>query len=327
MTKLPDIYFLPVWGKLYQEYDQGEAYVFEFKNESGHVYHQFVKRVVPDKINGIVYYDIVSNNGFNGPIVLTVDSAKKDIFLAEYDTAFQQYCMDNNIVAEYVKFNPWLKNHLDFEKIYITKYNNYTLYTDLTVSDFFKEEFCSKIRNQIRKSIKNGVHIEFDFAGSSINEFNRLYKITIKKNNISKHFLFDISFLSKTFKILENNQFIINAIFEGKYISSAIFLNYGDYLHYHLCANDTQYYPLNANSLILYEACNWAQNNGKKQIHLGGAFSNELFAFKKQFTKNGICDYYVGTKIRNKVIYDDLVNLKLKNGKINNRSFFPLYRS
>ena len=326
MIKFPDIYFLPKWGKLFQEHDQGEAYVFEFKNESGHIYYQFIKKVVPDEINGSVYYDIVSPYGLNGPIILAADSAKKDLLLAEYDAMFQQYCMNNNIVAEYVKFNPWFKNHLDFEKIYTTRYNNYTLYTDLTVPDFFMEEFSSDTRNHIRKAVKRGVQIEFDFTGASINEFNRLYQITAKKNNISEYFLFDIDFLLKTFTVLKNNQFIINAIFEGKYVSSAIFLHYGDYIHYHLCANDPQYYRLNANSLILREACNWAQNNGKKQMHLGGAFSNELFAFKKQFTKNGICDYYVGTKIRNEVIYNELVTLKLKNGKINNRSFFPLYR-
>lgn len=234
--------------------------------------------------------------------------------------------MKENIVSEYVRFNPWLKNHLDFEKTYTTKYNNYTLFTDLTVDNFFMQEYCSKIRNLIRKAVKNGVQLEFDFTGASLKELHRLYQMMAKKNNVAEYYLFDFDFLLKTFVDLKNKQFIINGIFEDKYISSAIFLHHGDYIHYHLSANDPKYYPLNANSLILREACKWGQNNGKKQMQLGGAFSDELFAFKKQFTKKGICDYYVGKKIRNEAIYDEFVNLKLTNGTITNYSYFPLYR-
>jgi serine/alanine adding enzyme len=79
-------------------------------------------------------------------------------------------------------------------------------------------------------------------------------------------------------------------VYEGACVSCAIFVHHGHYMHYHLSANDPEYYPLCANSLILAEACAWGVHNAKKQLHLGGAFSNELRAFKRQFTRSGLCD-------------------------------------
>lgn len=326
MINLPDIYFLPDWGKLFQEHDGGEICVFEFKNELGHIYYQFIKQHLPANLGYDQYFDIITVYGFNGPVIIKCDSTNKERLVIEYNNAFQKYCLNNNIISEYIRFSPWLKNHLDFESIYATRYNNYTLFTDLTVHDFFMEEYSSKARNHIRKAVKSGVILEFDYTGVSINEFQRLYKLMAKKNNVSEFYLFKTEFLKRSFNVLNNKQFIINAIFENKYISSAIFLHFGKYIHYHLAANDPSYYGFCANSMILREACTWGQLNGKTQMHLGGAFSKELFAFKKEFIKQGICDYYIGKKIRNEEIYQDLVNKRINSGPISNMSYFPLYR-
>lgn len=325
-TNVPDIYFLPEWGKLYEEHDNGKVAIFEFQNNRGHIYYQFMKRQLPPELDCKDYVDLVTSYGFNGPVIIECKEANRQILITDFDEAFQLYCERENIISEYIRFSPWLKNHLDFEKIYTTKYNNYTLFTDLKVNDFFMEEFNSKIRNQIRKAIKNGVKVEFDFSGSSVSEFSRLYEITATKNSFSNYYLFSDDFLKKTFGVLQGKQFIMNAWFEEKCISSAIFLHYNDFIHYHLSANDPHYYSLCANSLILYEAAKWGQANGKKQLHLGGAFSDELFAFKKQFTKKGIFDYYVGKKIRDERMYQELLAIKMKKGKISNLEYFPLYR-
>jgi hypothetical protein len=326
MNKYPDIYFLPEWGKLFQEHDKGKIDIFNFKCSLGTVYYQFIKRKIPLKLKGMQYWDTVTTYGFNGPVILECEKSKKKFLVLEFNQAFQQYCMDNQLVSEYIRFNPWLKNHLDFDKFYEAEYNNYTLFTDLTTTDFFMDEFSSKIRNLVRKAIKNGVKIKFDFIGSTIEDFQRLYRLMIQKNEVSDYYLFKTEFLKKTFKVLKKNQFIIYGIYQGEIISSAIFLHHNDYVHYHLSANDPLFYPLNANSLILYEACKWGKKNKKKQLHLGGAFTKELFAYKKQFTKNGICDYYIGKKIRNKKIFDDLVALRSNHDPIKNKDYFPLYR-
>ena len=326
LMNLPDIYFLPEWGTINQELVRGEACVFDFKHKLGHVYYSFLKREIPDLLGYGKFYDIVTPYGFSGPIILETNKANRELLISAYDDAFRDYCFQENIISEYVKFSPWLLNHLDFEKIYLLKYNNYTLYVDLQVKDFFMEEFCSKIRTKIRKAEKLGVRLEYDYTGSSLNEFYRLYQYTAEKNDVSEYYQFSIDYLTRMFNSLNNRQFIINARFGNEYISSAIFMEYGDYLHFHLVANDYRHYSKNGNSLIMYEAAKWGQKHNKKQLHIGSASTKELFAFKQQFTKKGILDFYSGEKIRNEEIYNKLVDMKLKKGEIKNSSYFPLYR-
>lgn len=326
MINLPDVYFLPEWGHAFQDLEHGEARIFEFTHKTGHIYYQFIKRRIPDLLGLPDYFDIITPYGFSGPLIVCPDFRDKDRFLSLYFDAFKDFCLNENIVSEYVRFNPWLKNHLDFGKFYDLKYNNFTLYTDLTVADFFLNEYDSSIRTKVRKAIKYGVRLEFDFTGSSIGEFYRLYKNTLEKNDIPDYYHFEYDFMARTFKYLNNIQFIINALYDGHCITSAIFLNFGDYIHYHLVSNDYQYYSLNANSLILYEAANWGQKRGKKQMHLGGAPTKELLAFKKKFTKSGVCDFYVGRKIWNEDIYGKLVTNRLAINEIKDNQYFPLYR-
>lgn len=183
-SNLPDIYFLPEWGEIYQEHDKGKINTFEYKNELGHIYYQFIIRNDPNILESINYYDIVTTYGFNGPIILECEFKNKVNLINDYDKAFNQYCLDNNIVTEFVRFSPWLKNHIDFERIYTNKYNNYTIFIDLAVNDFFIDEFHSRVRTKIRKSIKNGVKIEFDFIGETVNEFYRLYQMMAKKTKL-----------------------------------------------------------------------------------------------------------------------------------------------
>jgi serine/alanine adding enzyme len=326
-TKFPDIYFLPEWGGLFEEHDHGQAGRFEFRNAKGHVYYQFMKRQLPDVLDCKDYVDIVTPYGFNGPVVIEcAATTDRQALVNEFDVAFQQYCLQEHIVSEYVRFSPWLKNHLDFNKIYMTKQRNYTFYTDLLSGDFFNLEFSSKRRNQVRKAQKTGVLCEFDYGGETVSDFIRIYGLTVKKNNVADYYQFQPDFLHKTFSVLKDKQFIINARYKGMTVSSSIFLQHGDFMHYHLCANDPAHYSLCGNSLILYEAAKWGQRNGKKQLHLGGAFTDELFAFKKQFTKNGVCDFFVGKKIRDQKKYDELLELKKSRGGIANMEYFPLYR-
>ena len=324
--KYPDIFFLPEWGKAFQELDNGEANIYEFKNDYGHIYYQFIKRRIPSHLNLPAYFDIITPYGFNGPVVLFCKDGRKEHLISEYKEEFLKYCIHENIISEYVRFSPWLKNHLDFGNQYDLKYNNYTLHTDLTVSDFFMEEFHKRVRNKIRVASKRGVTIEYDFKGTSLKEFYRLYQMTGEKNNFSEYYRFSYDFLSNSFSVLGNKQFIVNAKFDNNYISSRIVLDHGEYVHDFLAGNDYQYIDLNANSLILYEMAGWAKARGKKQLQMGGAFSDSLFAFKKQFTKTGFCDFYIGKRIINEQVYKELVEKRIKLGNLEDSTYFPLYR-
>lgn len=185
------------------------------------------------------------------------------------------------------------------------------------------QEISGKKRNHIRRAIKNGVKVEFDLEGKTVNEFLRLYQKTIKKNDIQEYYWLSKEFLEEHFKSLKGNVFFVNAVYENKLISSSMILHYNKQLHYHYAANDYEYISLNGNSLILYEVAKWGKEHGKEYFHLGGtAASDDLLKFKLSFTKSDGFDYYIGSRIRQEEIYNKLVKTRKKEDS----NYFPKYR-
>lgn len=326
MNLIPDVYFLPQWGGLFGSHQGGESVVFEFKHRLGHVFYQFIKRAVPQKIGGKTYYDTVTPFGYGGPIILECDDERRPELIRLYNESFHQYCAENRIVAEYVQFSPWLKNHLDFEGAYDIVNTGHTVGVDLSVEDFFMDEFDHVGRNEARKAAKGGVAVEFDHEGRSIPEFSRLYGMMAEKNSISDYYRFEESFFRRMFELLEGKVLIAHAMLEGRSISSAMLLHHGDFLHGHLMGNDPDYYALHGNALIMQETCRWGKDNGKKWLHFGGARSERSLAFKKHFARNGVFERYAGKRIRDAHVYEAIVEARLQSGEIKNESYFPLYR-
>ncbi|MFD1031908.1 GNAT family N-acetyltransferase [Metaplanococcus flavidus] len=327
MTIFPDIYFLPEWGKFFEsKEEEGKSTIFELKNDVGHIFYQFILREIPISYGKTTYYDIITPYGFSGPVIIDCPADRKEELIKLFDEEFQLYCEKNHIVTEYVRFNPWIQNLNDFKDLYQMRDNGHTFYIDLTVPDFFMDEFSAKARTQTRKAKKKNVEIEFDYSGSTTKEFHRLYHLMAKKNNLdNEYYLFSEEFLRNSFGAFKGKQFFINAIFEGKYISSSLVIHHGDYIHYHLTGNDPEYYHLAANSLILYELCRWGMENGKKEVHLGGG-NSVVIRFKKGFTKTQPLKLLMGKKVRNQKIYEELVAIRENAGESLDREFFPMYR-
>lgn len=318
-VEVPDIYFEEFWGLLNAEKDGGTYTSYTYEDENGLILYRFIKRPTHILANT---YDIVTPWGFSGPIIIQCEENKKNALICNFNKDFQEYCIANNIVAEYIRFSPWLKNHVDFKDVYELKYNNYTLGVDLLSNDFFTDEFSSDARNKIRKAEKKGVQIQFDLKCETIKEFYRLYYIMADKNNINENFRFSEDYINNTIKMCKSHIFIMNGIVDGNVASSSMFIYTDKYLHYHLNGNNPEYYPYHVNSLIIAKACEWGKNNNKETLHIGGAFDDSLFHFKRQFTKKGIYDFYIGKKIRLNDLYIHLVELKGKS----NSNYFPAYR-
>ena len=187
-------------------------------------------------------------------------------------------------------------------------------------------QYDSNKRSKIRKALRYGIEIAYDYTGESVNEFNRLYKHNALRNGIPDYYIFDDVFLKKTFEVLKDNQFMIKAIYDGKCISCAICIHHGDYVHGHIAANDPEYFSIGASSVLYYAVSQWGMENGKTQFHFGGANTDSLHKFKQGFTRKGTCDFFAGKRTHNDEIYNALVDMKRKNEGIKDTSFFPLYR-
>ncbi|HJE79559.1 MAG TPA: hypothetical protein K8V28_02790, partial [Enterococcus gallinarum] len=141
-----DIYFEDNYGRLYEKKPSEIFEKFVLKNEYGCVTNKFIKRIIPIQLNDSQdkFYDIITPYGYGGPIIESLNSPSyKEKLIESYNKAFRNYADDNNIVSEFVRFHPIVRNAEDFNSIYQIKVDRTTFGTDLTQNDPIAYDFSN----------------------------------------------------------------------------------------------------------------------------------------------------------------------------------------
>lgn len=323
-----DIYFDDNYGKLYEKTENGKAKEFYFQNELGKVKSQFIIREIPININGETYYDITTPYGYGGPIIVEYDINKKDELITQYFKAFSQYCEENCIVSEFVRFHPMRNNAYDFKSLYDVSCIRKTLGTNLKEYDNpFQSEFSKSCRKNIRKALKEGVTFEVIEKPTDIGEFKRIYYSTMDRNNATDYYYFDEEYFNNILSLFRENIIIVKAIYNNKTIAQGLYFIYGKTIHIHLSGTLSEYLYLSPAYILRYAVTLWGKENGYEMIHHGGGRSNSendgLYKFKKRFAKNTEFDFYIGKKIWNEEVYLKLCD---KAGIDDKVEYFPAYR-
>lgn len=313
------IYTHPDWNNVQESKENGSADSFEFFDDSGKIVYPFIKRNA-GIVDGVQYYDLATARGECGPIVV---EKKDDSLFYKWNTAFQQYCDENNIVAEYIRFDPWNRNKDYFEDLYDISDHGF-VYCYKLQEDFFMTQYSSKRRNQVRKAMNSGLTVDLDVSWDKIDDFLKVYEHTVDKHSVSNYYLLDREFLMKYKDTFGEKARLGFVYLDDVIVSAGIFLNGGDIYHYHFSANHPDYVKLNAISYLLTEEAKLGAQDGCVWMDLGSATPGSgLEKFKKSMVKEeGILPCYVGTKIRNSSIYKALVE---QNGGPR-EGFFPAYR-
>lgn len=323
---LPDIYFDKNFGKLYEEIENAEATVFEFDSSDGKIIHQFMLRKIPD-MEG--YSDIVTPYGYGGPLI-TECTGDRQTLVKEFEKAFENYCNENNIVSEFIRFHPIANNQADFRNMYETVYMHNTVGTDIeNHDDPVQEEFSKSCRKNIRQAIKKGVACRITHAPENLDTFIPIYYDTMDRDKASDYYYFPKSYFETCLKYYRENILLVEAIYEEKVIAAGFYFVYNGILQTHLSGTRKEFLFLSPAYMLRYTAANWAKENGISVIHHGGGTDNSpensLYLFKKQFTKGTEFGFYIGKKIWNEKIYSELCEKKNINRETVN--YFPQYRA
>lgn len=324
-----DIYYNEYYGKLYEDTENGKLEKFEVVSEYGKIEHIFIKRKIEigDDNN---WYDIVTPYGYGGPIITECKSKEK--LLDQFAENFTEYCTNNNIVSEFIRFHPIFENALDFQNIYDVTYSRHTVGTNLKdYDDPVQAEFSKSLRKEIRKAEKNGVTVKTILGPQDLSAFKKLYEETMDRNEAEDYYYFPDSYYEYILKYLNKSVLEIQLIYEDEIIASEMYFIEGDIMHAHLLGSNQKMLDLNAGALLEATAARWGHEHGYRYIHHGGgrtsAEDDSLYTYKKKYGKNTEFDFYVGKKIWNKEKYDELVSLREKelNHKIDSE-YFPKYR-
>ena len=302
-----DIYFTPEYYSLYENYGDGEATCFVFENDGEIAFYPFL-------INPITplgyklekeYYDIQGAYGYNG-IVASSDNPQ---FMAAFWNAFDAYCIENDIIAEFTRFHPLLNNQRLASPKMKTFYSRHTVSLDLSLTEdeIWKNQISSKNRNMIRKAEKEGVAI---VESDDYDTFKRLYDGTMTNLHAEGFYFFPQKYYDEYKQTFKDKSMLCLAMYDGKAIAGSMFMFSDDYAHYHLSGRDREYSRYAANNLILWYAIRKAKERGCKWFHFGGGTTGEeddsLLKFKKEFSKTET-EFWIGKRVHNQAVYDDIV--------------------
>ena len=326
-----DIYFDEHYGKLYEKADKGQAEIYCYKSQYGEVVHQFIKRVIPQNLlpKQELLYDIVTPYGYGGPLITACQDGSKEALVQDFYNAFAEYCKDENIVAEFVRFHPIAQNALDFEAVYHPIWDRNTLGTGLkSFEDPVQSEFSKSCRKRIRQAINKGITCRITERPDNLDDFKKVYYSTMERNEASEYYFFDDEYFDNCLKYFADNILLIEVLFEEKVIAAGMYFLYNKTIHIHLSGTLTEYLSLSPAYVLRYALTCWGKEHGYEMIHHGGGRTNapddSLFLFKKQFASNTNFDFYVGRKVWMPEKYIDICRF---NDIDPEDKYFPAYRA
>lgn len=271
------------------------------------------------KIEAGKYYDFSTPYGYGGWII----EGRKTEDLFRY---YHIWIKKNGIICEFVRFHPLLKNHEKCGKYYEVKRLGKVVHMDLATPEIIWDCLSPQKRNKIRRAVNNDVRVYNGRFPDIFEEFQTLYTHTMERLGANRYYFFESDFYTSILESLEQNAQIFWAEKDKKVIAAAIILMANGQLNYHLSGRNNDYDSIAPMSLILYKAALWGYSNGYKTLNLGGGVNSRedsLFLFKKEFGKDNLNGFYVGSKIYDQHKYDELVSIR----EPINSDFFPLYRA
>lgn len=323
-----DIYFQKEYGIINELIEDGTSRIFECNTENGKVSNLFILREIPEKIEGVQYYDIVSPYGYGGPVIMDCRDGDKALLLECYERQFEQYCKENNIVSEFVRFHPIVGNGVDFQRIYNSECIRQTVGTNLRDFDNpEQEEFSKSCRKRIRKALRHGITYRVTKSPEDLHSFKGIYYATMKRNEAKDYYYFSDTYFEQCLRSFREHILLVEAVYEDKVIAAGFYFVWDKIIHIHLSGTLSEYLYLSPEYILQYAVTLWGKENGYELIHHGGGRSNalddSLYTFKKQFGEKTSFDFYVGRKVWNQEVYDELCRLKhvAKDGE-----YFPAYR-
>ena len=320
---MQSLYREKVWAELQCQKEEGELTEYVFENGMGVVRYRFFRRPA-GKVDGKCYYDIASYRGAEGPYIERVETGYEADLLKLFREDFGTYCAENAIIAEFAKLDPWDRYAAITQEVMEAEYYGNFYCNDLT-RDFTTLDYNRRAKRSIRKAREMGVTVLVDRQGDTIPDFVRLYQNTEEKYHTNFYYNFTEEDLRQYFDMLKGRCFLINALSEGKIITSVMVAYGQDVMHYLYLGNDPEYLACQGNSLLTCETAKLGQELGLKVFDMGGGKpGGRIEEFKRNFiSDDGVWAYYATKKIWNDSIYQKLLDRK---EEIRNPGMFPLYR-
>lgn len=322
-----DVYYEEKYGKLCEITDSGTLEIFTTSSPHGTIRNMFIKKTLPIELDSSgTFFDITTPYGYGGPIITDITDSK-ELLIKDYEKQFTHYCKENNIITEFVRFHPLLRNHEDFEHFYHPQMIRHTVVTEVNPeSDPYETQFSKSVKKKIRRALNHDLTVEIVETPKDLSVFKDIYYDTMDRNSAEEYYYFDDAYFDYLTDHLQAYLINVSIYSEGVCIASGLYFVYGEILQIHLSGTRQDYLHLSPAYLLRYHAILWARDHNIRFVHHGGGTDNTpenpLLSFKKKFSKSDLLSFYIGTRVYDEEKYHELV---LKTNT-QNTQFFPKYR-
>lgn len=304
-----DIYFTPEYYQLYEELGDGKAKCFVYEKDGFIALYPFLINSVNDLGYDLdnQYFDIQGAYGYNG--VVTNNSTKA--FKYKFYKAFDDFCQSNNIITEFTRFHPLLKNKFFSEENLEVDFERKTMVLDLDRPfDEIKKHFHRQTNSQIKKALCNpGISIKiFNGKPECIDDFIKIYHDTMDRVKSIPYLYFNKKYFENLIKNIKSA--FIFVYFDEIPVACCIIMYNDIYVNAHLGGSLTKYKLYSPLSILYQEMIKFGNENKCKYFHAGGGNSNKeddpLLMYKLSFSKT-TADFFIGKRILNRKIYNEVI--------------------
>jgi len=311
---LRDIYFAPAYHRMHQVNGDGKANLFLYQDGADTWLYPFFARPITHVGQTPVPFfcqDLETVYGYSGPLSTTAAPG----FLKAACDGFRQYCRENHVVTEFIRFHPIIGNHSALDTLddsSIIGIRDY-VYIDLTLSDseLWEHSYSSTNRNMIRKARKLGVRVEHGSTASGFERFVQLYLTNMQRVDAEPYYFFSEAYFAHLKHLVDRSGILLLACLDDQVVGASIFLQGGRYAHYHLSASDDRGRKAAATNLLVHHAIRWAREVGAEKMHLGGGMNSgqddSLFRFKANFSPLRV-RFHIGKRVHQEETYHWLTN-------------------
>ncbi len=320
-----DVYWLSGYVKAFQIHGDGVPLLFFYEDGLTRGINVVMKRDIAKdkrfkgKIGEGEYFDFATPYGYGGWIIEGIESRR--LF-----NAYEEWIRRNNIVSEFIRFHPMVKNHDANRFFYEVTQLGEVVHMKLSSPEDIWSNIISKNRNMIRKAIKNDIKIYNGRYPEIYEKFRVIYNGTMDKDEAGEYYYFGSEFYGSVLEDIPQNAQVFWAEKDGKVIAASIILTANGRMNYHLSGSLREFSSLAPTNLLLYEAALWGYANGCKTFYLGGGVGSgedSLFKFKKAFYRGELNHFFIGKRIYNQDKYEKLLAMK----EPTDSGYFPKYRA
>lgn len=279
------------------------------------------------------FFDIASPYGYPGFLLNEAAAAAPEFLILAIDK-LKEVLNSKQICSGFFRLHPILNQKKEQLKNNICKVHGMTVAVDLTLD-------CQQIwhqtrpshRNKINRCQRSGFTAKMMPLSEYINEFQEIYKETMKRVGARKFYSFNKEYFEDLANLLGNKLHLCVVEFNKQIACAGLFTECCGIVQYHLGGTKTSFLKDAPSKLMFNYVRFWAKERGNQVFHLGGGLGcsrDSLYYFKAGFSKKS----YTFSTLRliiNEEKYRYLVNLRAKTLNIQAEEllkldFFPAYR-